>query len=862
MLIERKASGAIRLMQLVYADPDCTSTWRRAKEVRGGVEQDRRLNPWVLTKHLRGRYSVAPAAGGWVSWACIDIDAHKRPGETELDARRRATRVLGGVWQALGCSATRHPPLFRSPGGGYHLYLPLTRGPASTNAEHTWPARVVRAWVEWHLEQAGLKLGLGDIEVYPSGRSLRAPCGMGMVLLRASQPENPSALGLTPWPGTVTSQVDWRGENDELTSWTRLAEPTALAFIEQFEAQRRTIAEWLLRPEAAWDPRWGFLGWRDDGTDIARWGEIFAGEKNSDDPTTGKDCGSQQSDDVLAAPRAGVPQVAGRKGGARRSQPKHARAASSSEDTLKAPAAETVDSAAVSAGAKLVRGRAFFEKVSRLLFEGVTQAATRFDAVLTLTFYWAATCGHPAEEALRRLEAWCAGFAHEGSRLAHKPRKLLNDCLSEARHYLEHKAPGWRFRTRGGHGGGLGTLRPADQAVVAAVDPRVAREVATVLAWLAGRADERGCIAEPVQISHGLLARLCGDRRVDIDCDGTRHRAATVALTELERVGVLTLANQYVVGKRGRMWSCWYQFGSGALARPVTVPEAKWEELEPYRAAQLVPTPAQLKVVPSPPEGAPSAPLIEVLVLGECPAPEGQGMLHALSSRVRGLARTLFSAASGIGRPSAAPAARPPWFERHFQMRPMTAGRLRAANANALLAERRGLSRRLRLELGGGLCTGSLSGSSAGGFAASVAAPGVIGGGTVVPLVSPAAPSSVAPNATSGVSSRSTPSLATSTPHPRAAPNAEVPRDSSAGVPQIGHAVDAAVDVAAPLTNVGGAEDAGAPTAPGPLLVSKLRAELAELTDPAFAAACDADLLESVCAAHRAFRARERGRGS
>ena len=48
--------------------------WQRARELREGVEVDRRFNPWVLERHLRGKYSVAPAAPGWVQWVALDID--------------------------------------------------------------------------------------------------------------------------------------------------------------------------------------------------------------------------------------------------------------------------------------------------------------------------------------------------------------------------------------------------------------------------------------------------------------------------------------------------------------------------------------------------------------------------------------------------------------------------------------------------------------------------------------------------------------------------------------------------------------------------------------------------------------------
>jgi hypothetical protein len=169
-------------------------------------------------------------------------------------------------------------------------------------------------------------------------------------------------------------------------------------------------------------------------------------------------------------------------------------------------------------------------------------------------------------------------------------------CLREARHYIAHYAARWRFRGRG-DGGGLATLTTADQIVLAAADPRVRGEVSAILAWLAGRADGDGRLGEPVQIATGLLARLCGDRRVDDD--GKRRRTTTIALTELERLGVLTLAHDYRVGQRGRVWSCWYRFGSGELPRGVSLPASTWAEIEPSAAAPLVPTLAI--VVPSPP---------------------------------------------------------------------------------------------------------------------------------------------------------------------------------------------------------------------------------------------------------------------
>ncbi|CAN5666199.1 hypothetical protein BH11MYX1_BH11MYX1_17650 [soil metagenome] len=172
--------------------------WQRARELREGeAAVDRRFNAWVLEKHLRGKYAVAPVSPSWVQWVALDIDAHPVPGAAEHVARRlakeQADRVLANVWRALNCSADRHPLVQRSPGGGYHVWFPLTRGPTSANAEHTWPAAVARAWFERHLIAAGLELAPGVLEVFPSGRCLRAPCGLGMTVLQATRPTEPDA---------------------------------------------------------------------------------------------------------------------------------------------------------------------------------------------------------------------------------------------------------------------------------------------------------------------------------------------------------------------------------------------------------------------------------------------------------------------------------------------------------------------------------------------------------------------------------------------------------------------------------------------------------------------------------------------
>ena len=705
-LTEFGADGKRRPVQVGdNANGTAVPAWQPARELReGGAIVARRFNSFVLERHLAGRYSVAPAAAGWVQWGALDIDAHRRSGESELEARRRALRVLGGVWRALNCSAERHPIVLRSPGGGFHVWFPLTRGPNSLNSEHTWPARAVRGWFERHWAEAGLELASGTLEVFPSGRRLRAPCGVGMVLLQATQPDDPDALGLMPWPDTMRDvRVDWRGGREAPPA--RRVVPMVRAFVAQWEAQRRTLADWLGRAETSWDPAWGPLVWRgapsEPADDLAPSAEKKPGEISSVE-----DCRSQQSDDVLARPMAGVPRGEAGKPAGGAGKPERSRARKRSgpapiADAFIASPAPEVDVPVVPAGDALVRGRAFKTKVAKLLLEGITQASTRHDAVLTLAFYWAATCGLEVEQALARLDAWSRAHPHTGSRLASRPRVLLATCLQEARHYIEHYAAKWPFRGRG-DGGGLGTLTPADHAVLDTVDARVRGEVATILAWLAGRADGAGRIGEPVQIASGLLGRLCGDRRIEEA--GERRRATTIAIAELERLGVLTMACQYQVGRRGRMWSCWYQFGSGALPRSVELSATTWAELVPQPNGIAL-APALAVATPSKsPQEASSAPMVTVRVLGERTVPEG--LLRVLSDGARGVPRTLLVLAPDVVKSTVELGARAPWFVRPFQ-RAFTPAELRTADFATLIPfpdvdARRRMTRRARLALGGG----------------------------------------------------------------------------------------------------------------------------------------------------------------
>jgi hypothetical protein len=181
-----------------------------------------------------------------------------------------------------------------------------------------------------------------------------------MVMLQATRPDDPDDLGLVPWPGTMAdARVDWSGVRDELVTPVRHVVPMVGAFVEQWVAQRRTLADWLGRPEAAWDPTWGFLGWR-AAKGVEDLGEISSGEKNSGPDTVGQDNRSQELDDVPGRPQAGPPVMQAGQGGGGRSR-KRKRSESPIPDEQRSPSALEADLPPDPAGGRLVRGRAFFE---------------------------------------------------------------------------------------------------------------------------------------------------------------------------------------------------------------------------------------------------------------------------------------------------------------------------------------------------------------------------------------------------------------------------------------------------------------------------------------------------------------------
>jgi len=611
--------------------------WRPARTLRGTTEEPRRFNPFVLSQHVLGRYSVGPEAAGWVQWIALDIDAKANPNDAAAVAAAvaRARAMLAAIWRAFRFGAHRQPLVFRSPGGGFHVWIPLTRGPASSNPEHTWPSAWVRGWVKLHLQESGLELADGSLELYPAGRRLRAPCGRRMQLLTPLAPDNPDALDLVPWAGTQTP----RGR--DVVAMVR-------AFCDGFEARRLTLAELLDRPEAGWDRFYGFFAWRSAEACAA-----LASAKKRAAAATGTDTRSQQTDEVPAAGGggSGEPRRRGKGSGAARGD-----RSVDPDPNSKSPTDEDPDQPPAPAGS-LTKGPAFRRKVTRLLSEGLTEAARRHDAVMTLVFYYGATCGQGRSAVLDSIERWCRRLGHAGSVTLHEEGLggFIKTCLAEAASYYDGFSSRWPFRGRGGVP--CAPLAVADHAVLAAVEYRVRAEAGAVLSWFAGNADAVGWVTEPAELAHGLLRALCPDRRVVVD--GRRRRAVVVAIEELVRIGILTEHADYAVGKHGRVYSCWYRFGSGELPRVLAVPETN---LEAAAVAGEVDAPSGAEARQDVPGDAEAPPL--VVAVREV----AEGTLRVLSDGTRATpARVVLEPrAALVPRPSDATATRPPWWARLY----------------------------------------------------------------------------------------------------------------------------------------------------------------------------------------------------
>jgi hypothetical protein len=497
-----------------------TKEWLPARDVGAdGRELDRIANPYVLLQHLEGRHDVAIQAPSWSSLIVLDIDrklssdfaSEEDRLEATIAANARRDAVLADVWRAYQFSAERQPVVLLTPGGGYHVYLPLDR---------PWPLAYARQWHEHHLDQHGLGLRPGVLELYPSGVPLRAPCGRGTLLLVPQAPDDPDALQLEP-----AHVLRRRGAP------VRDVVGYVHGFLDRLAAARRPLEEWLRdTPERpAWDPTWGPFGHREkngDGTD--REGALYPHK--------------------VEVQRAGGPGPLSLSGPA----------VFSPNGTARADAR--------SAKGYLRFGRAFREKVTALSLYGISAAAERHDAALKMTWYWHVVRGAGKAETLHELEDWLRSRPH-----AVKPgreQRWIRKTLVESRHYID------RLLRRGRRAVGTGVARPgiariglepADLELVRVALPAEFREeCVALLTYLATFADGAGRVPHAVDLPKRVVEALCGQRRI-LDEDGRKRRAAVLAIAELERLGLVALHTDYSTGRHGRRYTVWYCFGSGAL---------------------------------------------------------------------------------------------------------------------------------------------------------------------------------------------------------------------------------------------------------------------------------------------------------
>jgi len=124
-----------------------------------------RNNDWYLTDgvlkaHLGGRYWVGGIGGAYTKHLALDLDAG-------ADLEERLSLTLSAFPDA-------YPLKFTSPGDGFHSYYFLDRP--------VWAAQA-RAWAKEQLAQVGLTIQNGKVELFPSGLSLRLPCGAKSYLI-------------------------------------------------------------------------------------------------------------------------------------------------------------------------------------------------------------------------------------------------------------------------------------------------------------------------------------------------------------------------------------------------------------------------------------------------------------------------------------------------------------------------------------------------------------------------------------------------------------------------------------------------------------------------------------------------------
>ena len=326
------------------------------------------------------------------------------------------------------------------------------------------------------------------------------------------------------------------------------------------------------------------------------------------------------------------------------------------------------DTSTREAGGPLVRGAEYHAKVARLLAEGITTEGTRHDAVLLLTFHFACS-GLSDPEVLDEIRTWCRAHAHAGSEATARGA-FERESVGCAARYLRSHGHGWR---RGGAGGRRRVVpRPlavADQAVIGAVDPAVADEVRALLGFLAGLArTPSGRPGEAVELAGGLLYALAPERRVVVE--GKRRRAWSVAVEELVRIGVLSLHTGAAPGAHGRVFCCWYRFGSGELPTPATVPAAAWADAAP-------PPPPAPTLAEAAPAAAPCAVGDDVAVRELAARAVPEGRVRVLAAEGERFPRVLLEPAAVV--PEVYTPARGAWWVRMYRARRFTPAELESA---------------------------------------------------------------------------------------------------------------------------------------------------------------------------------------
>ncbi len=514
-----------------------TEEWRPARELcADGSERDRRLNPFVLRQHLAGKYDVAWQAPSWTSLVVLDIDrpeldsAERGDPERELQADSARDQVLAAVWDAFGFDRDKQPVILRSPGDGYHVYLPLERGGDAT--ERTWPAAWAREHIEHHLNRHGVALHPGRLELFPSGIRLRAPCGAGSAVLVPTRPDFSDDLGLE------LHGARWRRFRDRATGaethrLIRDVEALVARFCDDLEAARRPLEAWLGRDRHCWHAVWG------------PWGR--------NDPAAAENPAGSARANALSRHKEEVPKRTG-----------------------PLPSSAPIDPipSLAPSGGWLLYGAAFRGRVEDLAAHGLSSAGQRHDAALKLTWYWGKCRGLDRSTTLARVREWLTGFEHVSATRDRSRHAFVRDTMREVAHYYDRRVvpAGRAVRVRGADL----VLRPLAEvdraALLEPVPTELRSAVEPIVRFLFGVSDGDGWVAHPVNLSGRILGALVGERRLRVvGPDGVvqRRRAAVVAVEELVRLGVLAVHTDYSTGRHGRLYTCWYRFGSGALPAEV-----------------------------------------------------------------------------------------------------------------------------------------------------------------------------------------------------------------------------------------------------------------------------------------------------